>query len=71
MFFSIVVSVADATVVNPNGTKTLLANAVSTLFLNGKLVLINGHRKLSNSPSWLLIFPAFPLDKKYLYSRKT
>ena len=54
--FWITVSVAEATAVNPNGTKMLLANGISLFFINGKLPVINGLRKLRNSPSWLLIF---------------
>ena len=49
-------SVAEATAVNPHGTKTLLANVVSIFFINGKPAVVNGIRKLTNSPSLLLIF---------------
>ena len=41
---------ADTASINPNGTKTLLANGVSTFFINGKTTLVNGARKLSNPP---------------------
>ena len=34
-------SVADATAINPNGTKTFLANCVS-IFTNGKPTFIDG-----------------------------
>ena len=44
-------SFVDAAAVNPNGTKTLLAKWVSTLFINGKPAVINGLRKLRNHPS--------------------
>ena len=49
-------SVVETAVVNPKGTKTLLANGVSTFFINGKPDVINGFRKLRNPPSWLVIF---------------
>ena len=57
--FWINTSVADAAAVNPNGTKTLLANGVSTFFINGQVTFLNGARKLSNSEiieerNWLL-----------------
>ena len=49
-------SVSDA-VFNPKGIKTLLANGVSTFFINGKPAFINGQRKLLNNlPPWLIIF---------------
>ena len=51
IFFSIAASVADVASVKPNGTKPLLANNVSTFFVNGKATLVNGARKLSNPPS--------------------
>ena len=44
-------SVDDAAAVYPNGIKTILANDVSTFFINGKEVIINGLRKLENHPS--------------------
>ena len=47
--FCINTSVADTAAVNPNGTKTLLANSVSTFFINGQVTFLNGPRKLSNS----------------------
>ena len=34
-----------------NGNKTLLANGVSSLFINGKAAVINGLKKIKNSPS--------------------
>ena len=55
IFFLTAASVADAAAVNLNGTKTLLANGVSTFFINGKPAVINGLRKLKNPPSWLVI----------------
>ena len=55
IFFWIAAYFADAAVVNPNGTKTLLANGVSTYFINGKPTDINSLRKLRNPPFWLLM----------------
>ena len=49
-------SVAEAAAVNPNCAKMLLANSVSTFFINGKPPVINGLRKLRKSLSWLLTF---------------
>ena len=37
--------------VNPNGIKMRLVNGVSTFFINGKLAVINGLRKLTNRHS--------------------
>ena len=52
MFFSIAVSAAEAAAVHPKGTKTLLANGVSTAhFINGKPAIINGLRILRSPPS--------------------
>ena len=39
-------SAADHAVVNLNGIKTLLANYLSTFFINGKITFINGLRSL-------------------------
>ena len=49
-FLRIGASVAAAAV-NPNEIKTLLANGVSTFFINGKLAVINCLQKLRNLPS--------------------
>ena len=43
-FFSIAESVPDAAAVHPNSIKTVLANGVSTFFINGKPALINALR---------------------------
>ena len=56
IFYWIAVSVAEAAAVTPNGNKTLLANGVSTLFVDGKPAAINGLKKLWNPPSWLVFF---------------
>ena len=39
-------SAADADAVNPNGTKTLLANGLITFVINGSPVFNNGPRRL-------------------------
>ena len=39
-------SAADAAAVNPNGTKTLLANGLITFVINDSPVFINGPRRL-------------------------
>ena len=41
-FFRTDASVADAAAVNPNGIKTIFANDVSVVFINGKPPVING-----------------------------
>ena len=51
IWFWLAASAADVTADNPNGTKTLLANGLSILFLNGKPVVINGLRKFNVPPS--------------------
>ena len=42
------------------------AIGVSTFFINGKAVVINGLRKLRDPPSWLVIFLVVPLFSKDL-----
>ena len=44
-------SAADIPADNPNSNKTLLARGVSSLFINGKPVVINGTRKFKSLPS--------------------
>ena len=51
IFFWIAESAADTATVSPNGVNTLLAGCVSVRFINGKLSVINGLRKLRNPPS--------------------
>ena len=63
IFYWIAESVADAAGVNLNGIKILLANGVCVFFINGKLDIINGLRKLRNPPSWLIIFLVAPFNK--------
>ena len=43
--------------------RTLLANGVGTVFINGKPALVNDAKILSNPP-WLLVFLLFPFKKK-------
>ena len=70
IFFGITASVGDVASVNPNSTKMLLANGVSTFFINDKPTEINGVKNFRNPPSWLVIFlvlpfyniPPFPKD---------
>ena len=40
-FLCVLASAADAAAVSPNGTKTLVANGLITLFINGNPVLSN------------------------------
>ena len=40
IFFSIAASVAETAAVNPNDSKTLLANGLSTFFVKGKQFLV-------------------------------
>ena len=49
-------SAADAAAVNPNGTKTLLANGLITLFIKGNPVLSNGPKSLPRNPPDCIIF---------------
>ena len=53
IFFWIAGYNADIDVVNPNGTKALLANSVSTFFVNDTAICVNGASKLSYLSSWL------------------
>ena len=46
IFFWIAVSVADSAAVNPNGIKTLLANALSTFPIKANPAFSNGHKSL-------------------------
>ena len=67
VYFWIVAPVGVAVAINPNGTKTLLSNSVSTFFIDGTPTDINGLRKLENPPSWQVIFLVVPL-KRFLFS---
>ena len=46
IFLWVAAAVADAAVVNPNGTKTLLANSFSTFFIKDKQGFSNGPKSL-------------------------
>ena len=48
-------------------TKHFLANGVITLFINSKLAVINGIRKIKNPPYWLIIFLIVPLIKCFYF----
>ena len=62
-FFWIAAFVANIAVDKPNGIKTLLANGVSTFFINGKPTVINGRKKLRNPPSCLIIYVVASFNK--------
>ena len=66
----IAAAVGDVAVVNPNDMKTLLASGVSKSFINGKRTFIKGPSKLSNLPSWLIIFILVPFNKIPLFSKE-
>ena len=53
IFFWIAGYNADIDVVNPNGTKALLANSVSTFFVIDTAICVNGASKLNYLSSWL------------------
>ena len=63
-------SVANAANVNPDDIKMLLANDLSTLFINIKPNFIHRPRKLSNSPSCPTIFPVVSSNKIPLFSKE-
>ena len=50
IFSCILASAADAAVVNPKGTKILLANGLITFFINGNPVFNNGPSNLPKNP---------------------
>ena len=54
--------VAEAAVVNPNGTKTHLANSGSKFFINGKPAVIKELIKLRNPPFRLIILLVVPFS---------
>ena len=64
IFFWIGASIADATSINSEGTKTLSAKIVSIFFINSKPTFIKKPRKLSNSP--FLLQPQIKYLKKSL-----
>ena len=50
-------------------SKTLLANGVSTFFITGNQTCINGPRKMSNPPSWIIVLPVVSFNKIPLFSK--
>ena len=63
-------SVAETAAVNPEVTKTLLADSLNTFLINGKTTDINSLRKLRNSPFWLVIFLIVSYNKIPLFSKE-
>ena len=55
LLYSVQTSVADIAAVNPNGTKMLLANGLSTFFIKDNPGLSNGPKSLPKNP------PDFPI----------
>ena len=62
IFFWIARSVFDVAL-NPTGITNILANGMSTFFINSKPADINGLTKLRNPPSWLIIFEVVAFNK--------
>ena len=54
-FLCIHASAAGAAAVNPNVTKTLLANGLIRLFISGNPVLSNGPKSLPINPTYCII----------------
>ena len=54
---------------NCNGIETLLGNGVNTFSINDKQAVINGLRKLTKPPFWLVIFLVVPVNKSPLFSK--
>ena len=57
---------AAAAAVNPNGTKTLLANGLITIFINGKPLFSNGQRSLPRNPPDCAILDNWVVDSLIL-----
>ena len=55
-------SAANAAAVNPNGSKTLLANGLITLFIKGNPVLRNGPKSLQRNHPDSIIFDNLDFD---------
>ena len=62
IFLCIPASAADAAAVNPNGIKTLLANGLTTFFINGNPVFSNGPRSLPRNPPYCIILENLVVD---------
>ena len=56
IFLCITASAAEAAAVNPKGINTLLANGVSTFFINGNPVFNKGPSNLPENPLDCIIF---------------
>ena len=69
IFFWIAASVAATAADNPNGNKTTLARDVSTIFINGKLAVINSLRKFESPHSCFVVFLVLPFNKILLFSK--
>ena len=55
-FLCIPASAADSAASNPNGIKTLLANVLIAIFINGNRAFSNGPRSLPrNPPDWIIL----------------
>ena len=65
-FLCIPASAAAAAAVNPNGTKTLLANGLITIFINGKPLFSNGQRSLPRNPPDCAILDNWVVDSLIL-----
>ena len=63
-------SVAETAAVNPEVTKTLLADSLNTFLINGKTTDINSLRKLRNSLFWLVIFLIVSYNKIPPFSKE-
>ena len=61
-FLYMPVSAADASAVNLNGIKRLLANGSITLFISGNPVLSNGHKSLARKPPNCIILDNYVFD---------
>ena len=56
IFLRIPASAADAAAINPKGIKILLANGLTTFFINGNPVFSNGPSNLPrNPPDWIIL----------------
>ena len=65
ILFEIAESVADIAAINLKGTYILLANGISTLFINHKATPVKGARKLSKPPFWQIFW--WFLSIKFLF----
>ena len=63
IFFRAAESVTDAATVNPDGIKTLLANAMNTFFIKAKPNFSGGPRSLLKNP------PDCPILKRWVFDQ--